>query len=66
MERPYRLLIKNADWILTMDEQGRRYHHGDMLVEGSRIAKVGREILPEDEPDETVDARGICADSWND
>lgn len=59
MERPYRLLIKNADWILTMDEQGTRYRHGDILIEDSRIAEVGRNLILEEPLDEIVDARGF-------
>lgn len=56
------ILYQNADWIITMDEQRRRYRHGDVVIQGNEILKVG--INLEDklrgtvDIDEIVDATG--------
>ncbi len=34
-------LIRNADWILTMDEQRTRYRHADLLYAGREILEIG-------------------------
>lgn len=49
-------LIKNADWIITMNPEGERLRRADILIEGNEIKKIGRD-LP-DRADETVDASG--------
>lgn len=51
------LLIKNAEWIITLDGEGRRYNQADLLIEGPAIKAIGRN-LPVDEGTETIDARG--------
>lgn len=52
-----KLLVKNADWILTMDSAKRRFRHGDILVEGNRIAAVGERLGVQ--ADEVLDASGM-------
>ena len=53
-----RTLIKNADWIITMDPQRRKLEHCDILVEGNKILKIDKEI-PEDEfVNGVIDAAG--------
>lgn len=51
------ILIKNG---LVVDTEWTR--HSDVLVEGSRIKRIARNILPEDCPENThvVDASGLC------
>lgn len=39
-----KVLIENADWVLTMDENRTRYRHGDVLFEGNRIIDVGKNL----------------------
>lgn len=50
-------LIKNLDWILTLDEQGTRYRNGDILVEGREIKEIGENIQAAD-VDEVIDGKG--------
>ena len=50
-------LIKNLDWILTLDEQGTRYRNGDILVEGREIKEIG-ENLQASGVDEVIDGKG--------
>ncbi len=56
-----RLLIKNADWILTMDAGRRRLKHSDILVEDNVIAKIGSGFESEGPFDEVIDAKGMIA-----
>ncbi len=39
-----RVLIENADWILTMDENRTRYHHADLVWEGHAIREIGTNL----------------------
>lgn len=51
-------LIKNADWIITMDENRTRVSHGDLVIAGKEILEIGRN-LGEKYPDtEVLDAKG--------
>lgn len=60
MDKPRRLLIQNADWIITMDEAGSRIHGGDLYIVGNKIVAVGKNLsFAEDSVDEVVDARGF-------
>ncbi len=52
-----RTLLKNADWIITMDKDRRRIRHGDLLMQGERIQAVAQEI-PVEEDMQVIDARG--------
>jgi 5-methylthioadenosine/S-adenosylhomocysteine deaminase len=51
------MLIKNA-LIVTMDKD-KRLIKGDILVEGNKISKIGKNISEKDE--ETIDANGMVA-----
>ncbi|MCF7915856.1 MAG: amidohydrolase family protein [Spirochaetaceae bacterium] len=56
-------LIKNAR-ILTMDDNFTEYSEGDILIRGTKIASIGRNVLPgeEDRKDlRVIDARGKLA-----
>ncbi|MEL7609653.1 MAG: amidohydrolase family protein [Bacillota bacterium] len=58
MEKENRILIKNADWIITMDQQRGRFRNADILIQGNRIIDIG--MLGEIEQiDEVIDARGF-------
>jgi 5-methylthioadenosine/S-adenosylhomocysteine deaminase len=35
-------LIKNADWLVTMDAERRIIRHGALLIEDDRIVKVAK------------------------
>ncbi|STD43536.1 Hydroxydechloroatrazine ethylaminohydrolase [Edwardsiella tarda] len=52
------LMIKNADLLVTMDDQRREIRSGCMLVEGCRIVAVGGEELLAAGADEELDLRG--------
>ena len=52
-----RTLIRNADWILTMDAQGTRWRNGDLLIEDRQIAAIGQNLDATD-VDEIIDAAG--------
>lgn len=54
-----RILIKNADWIITMDDQRKRYKNGDILIEDGIIVKVGKNIGENEELDEIINAAGM-------
>lgn len=56
-----RKLIKNADWIITMDFQKRRLKNSDILIEGKAIAKIGKNLEKEENIDEIIDAAGMIA-----
>jgi len=50
------LLIKNAE-IVTLDAEGTIFHDTDILIENTRITRIGK--LPADTmADETIDASG--------
>ncbi|TAL55410.1 8-oxoguanine deaminase [Pandoraea sp.] len=52
------LLIRNADWLVTMDAQRREIRQGGLFIEDNRIVAVGPgETLP-DSADEVIDLRG--------
>lgn len=53
------LLIRNADWIITMNDQGERIRNGDILIDGPAIAALGPEVGREAGVDEIIDARGM-------
>lgn len=36
------VLYQNADWIITMDEERRRYRHADLLISGKEIKAIGK------------------------
>lgn len=52
-----KLLIKNADWVITLDDNGTRYKNADILIEGNIIKKIGQN-LTSDYDTKTIDARG--------
>ena len=56
------ILYQNADWILTMDGDRRRYRHGDLLIRGNEILDVGERLAEKHREagpiDEVVDASG--------
>ena len=39
-----KILVKNADWVITMDAEKRRIRNGDILIEGPEISMVANEI----------------------
>ena len=52
------LLLRHADVVVTMDDARREIHDGAVLVDGNRIAAVGRTAdLPPD-ADEVIDLTG--------
>jgi len=54
-----KMLIKNADWLVTMDAQKRRLRYADILVEGNAIARIGSGLDKEEAVDEVIDASGM-------
>ncbi len=53
------LLLKNADWLITMDDQQQRIADGGLFVRDNRIEQVGpTDELPA-EADEVIDASGM-------
>jgi 5-methylthioadenosine/S-adenosylhomocysteine deaminase len=52
------MLIKNA-LIVTMDNDRRVIKNGDILIEGNRIVKIGKDIEEKDE--DIIDAKGMVA-----
>ena len=53
-----RTLIRNADWILTMDPAGTRLRRSDLLIEDNVIAAIGSDLGDGLEIDEVIDAAG--------
>lgn len=53
-----RLLVKNADYIVTMNKSREVVRSGDIIVEGERIAQVGRGLSQEGPFDKIIDASG--------
>jgi 5-methylthioadenosine/S-adenosylhomocysteine deaminase len=58
-----RRLIKNIDWIVTVDERRRMIADGAIAINGDRIASIGKssEVEREFAADETIDGRGLIA-----
>ena len=50
------ILIKNASSIVTCDANDRVYHNSDILIEGPKIIRIGKEI--QETAEETIDASG--------
>lgn len=53
-----KILIKNADWIITMDSKKNRFKNSDILIEDNVISKIGKN-LEEDDINEIIDASGM-------
>jgi len=55
-----RILIKDADYIVTVDKDRRIIRNGAIAIDGSRIAAIGKltNIPAGFKPEETIDARG--------
>jgi len=56
-----RLLIKNADWIVTVDPQRRIFRNGSIAIERDRFAFVGKasDVPASFHPDQVIDASGL-------
>ena len=52
------LLVKNADVLVTMDDDRREIRGGGVLVEGNRIVAVGPSAELPGTADEVIDAGG--------
>lgn len=57
------LLVKRADWVITLNDRGERVREADVLVRGPAIAAIGPGVgeaaVAAGEPiDETIDGRG--------
>nr|WP_277998997.1 8-oxoguanine deaminase [Moorella sulfitireducens] len=50
-------MIKNAEWIITLDDEGHRYRQADLLIEGPAIKAIGHN-LPAGDGDEVINAGG--------
>jgi 8-oxoguanine deaminase len=53
-----RVLIKNADWVITMDSGKRRLKNCDILIEGNVIAGIGQDVVNNQQVDKTIEAEG--------
>lgn len=53
-----RVLIKNADWIITMDESLRRLQNADILIEDRQITAIGKNLDQTVKADEVISADG--------
>ena len=54
-------LYKNADWVITMDDERSRHRHADVLVCGREVKAIGKNLkeqFPDIVPDEEIDASG--------
>ena len=51
------MLIKNADWVITLDNEGNRYPNSDILIEGAEIKSIGPNIEVKNDV-EVLDAKG--------
>ena len=51
-----KILIKNAKAIVTCDEKDNVFYDSDMLIDGPKIAAIGKDIKAEDA--EVIDASG--------
>jgi 5-methylthioadenosine/S-adenosylhomocysteine deaminase len=58
-----RRLIRNIDWIVTVDGSRRMIADGAIAINGDRIAAIGKSSAVEREfaADETIDGRGLIA-----
>ena len=57
-----RLVIANIDYLVTVDPQRRIIRDGALVIEGGRIAAVGKSAdYPAIAGDEVIDARGKLA-----
>jgi cytosine/adenosine deaminase-related metal-dependent hydrolase len=54
-----RRLIKNADWIITMDPQRRRLQNHDILVEENKILQIDKDIPLDESISEVIRADGM-------
>lgn len=56
----YKILIKNADTIVSCDEEERIYHHSDLLIEDEKIVEIGFKASPdlEKDVDEIIKGKG--------
>ena len=48
------VLIRNARAIVTCDQEDRVYYDADLLIQGPKIVKIGRDL--KDQADQVVDA----------
>ena len=53
------LLIRHADWVATLDAQGREWPDASVYVEGRVIRAVGPAAALPSDADEVIDARGL-------
>ncbi len=53
-----RTLIRNADWVLTMDPSGTRCRGADILIEDREILAIGPALDPGPGPVQVIDAAG--------
>lgn len=53
-----RTLIRNADWVLTMDPAGTRCRGADILIEDREILAIGPSLDPGPGPVQVIDAAG--------
>lgn len=52
-----KLLIKNAQWIITLDDEGTRYQNADILIEDNVIKAIGKNLEVEYDT-KTINANG--------
>lgn len=54
------LLIKDADWVVTMDPDRRILNGGPVLIEGDRITRVAKmeDFEPNFDADQVIDGKG--------
>ena len=52
------ILLKNADWIITMDSNRRKLYRQDVFIEGKVISKIGEHLEKTIKPDKIIDATG--------
>lgn len=53
-----RLLLKNADYVVTCDDKGNVFENCDLLIEDKKIKSIDRNIVTDAPVDETIDCRG--------
>lgn len=56
-----KVLIKNADWVITMDSKKSRFRNCDILVKDNVIEKIGKNLDKDEVFDELIDASGMIA-----
>lgn len=54
-----RMLIKNADWIITMDVKRSRLRNADILIENQEIVEIGKNLGENLAVHEVIDATGM-------